>query len=256
MYLRIKGKQKEIINSAVKKAGSYRKLQNALEIPKASLYRYKKLEAMPEKRFQKLIKFIELKETLEIEKFEDNWKQILGGKNCVKSKKEKGSFEKQLRKAQKSGAKKLKKWHKKMKLENPTEYYTLQYEKFKKIYGYKYKTKNNEMVRNKFEKDVANKLKELSIKYIYEPLINIDKRWFYPDFVIENKIIIEATEWQGDTKAYQLKEKLKHLKKKFKVFVVIPKHLYTKYKILNKDLILGVENLDSVAQWLEHTAVK
>ena len=87
------------------------------------------------------------------------------------------------------------------------------------------------------------------IKYIYEPFIKIDKKGFFPDFLIKNKIIIEATEWNGVEKAYKLKEKIDILSKKYKVFVIIPKHLYSKYKILDDNLIIGIENLDLVAQW-------
>ena len=77
-------------------------------------------------------------------------------------KKENGTFTKQLKKAQKSGIEKIKEWHKKMKRENPKEYHLIQYEKFKKIYGYKFTTVKGEKVRNKFEKDVADKLTELN----------------------------------------------------------------------------------------------
>lgn len=94
MYVRIKEKQEEIINSAIEKAGSYRKLQKTIKIPKASLYRYKKLEAMPIDRFHKLINFLEIKEEIKLEKFEDNWKQRIGGRNCVKAKKKKEPLKK------------------------------------------------------------------------------------------------------------------------------------------------------------------
>lgn len=249
MYIKIKKDQNILINSAIKKAGSYRKLAKNLEIPKSSLVRYKQLGAIPEKRFKKIIFYLKIKEkNLSINKLEDNWREKLGGRACVKSKKEKGTFEKQLKEAQKSGIKQIKEWHKKMKKEHPKKYYIMQYEKFKKIYGYKCETNNKEKVRNKFEKDVANKLKKLGIKYEYEPFIKIKEKGFFPDFLINKKIIIEATEWQGKEKAYQLKEKIKYLEKKYVVFVVIPKHLYSKYKILDNNLIIGIHNLDLVAQ--------
>lgn len=135
-----------------------------------------------------------------------------------------------------------------MKKNSPEKYYLLQYEKFKKIYGYKFETDNNEKVRNNFEKEVADKLKNLKIPYEYEKLVKINKKWFFPDFIIKNKIIIEATEWEGKEKAYQLKEKIRYLEKKYKVFVIIPKHLYSKYKILGNNLLMGLEDLDLVAQ--------
>jgi len=133
-----------------------------------------------------------------------------------------------------------------MKENSPEEYYLLQYSKFKKIGGYKYKTKRGEKVRNNFEKQVADILDKL--KYEYEPLIKIGKRYFFPDFLINKKIIIECTEWKGEIKAHKLKKKLKYLKKEYKVFVVIPKDLYRYYKILNKDLIKGLDKFVPVAQ--------
>lgn len=250
MYIKLeKVEQEKLIQLAINKAGSYRKLVKIIKIPRTSILRYKQLGVIPEKRYKEILKFIGIERgTIKTTKLEDNWKQILGGKKCVKVKKEKGTFEKQLKKAQKLGAKGLEKWHKKMKKEKPNEYYLIQYEKFKKISGYKYKTKNGERVRNKFEEKVANKLRELGIKYEYEPLIRINKKGFFPDFLINKKVIIEATEWNGETKAYSLKEKIKHLEKKYKVFVIIPKHLYSKYKILDDNLLVGLDNLDLVAQ--------
>lgn len=249
MYIEILKNQKEIIDSAIEKAKTYRNMAKELDIPKASISRYRNLGAIPEKRFRRIITFLKLKESeLKIIKRENNWKQILGGKRGVKLKKEKGTFTKQLKKAQKSGARKLKEWHKKMKKEDPEKYYSLQYEKFKKIYGYKQITENNEKVRNLLEKEVADKLKELKIKYEYEPLIKVGKRWFFPDFLIDDKIIIECTAWEGKEKAYQLRDKIRYFNSKYKTFVVIPKHLYRKYKILDKHLILELDELARVAQ--------
>lgn len=249
MYIRIKNNQEKIIKLAIKKAGGYRKLEEITKIPKSSLYRYGKLESIPEERFQKIISFLEIKkDNLNLEKLEDNWKQKIGGKNCIESKRKKGTFEKELKIIQKKGILKIKEWHKKMKKENSEKYHLMQYEKFKKIYGYKFTTLNGEKVRNRFEKEVADKLKNLKIKYKYEPFVKIKNKGFFPDFIINNKIIIETTEWQGKEKAYQLKEKIKILSNKFHVFVVIPKHLYSNYKILDNNLILGIENLDLVAQ--------
>ncbi len=250
MYIEIKEKQREIINSAIKRAGTYRKLSKKIDIPRASLVRYKQEGAIPEDRFSRIIGFLGVQESsLKTRKLEDNWRQKTGGLKCVKIKKKKGTFEDQLKRAQMSGAKKLKSWHQRMKKESPQEYYSIQYEKFKKIYGYKFLTKKGEKVRNKLEKDVADMLIKMKINYDYEKLVNVEKRWFFPDFVIDGKIIIECTAWKGETKAYQLLEKIEYYNKaKYTTFVVIPKHLYRKYKVLDKHLILGVEGLARVAQ--------
>ena len=249
MYVELLENQKEIINSTIKKAGSYRKLAKKLKIPRASIVRYKQEGAIPKDRFQKIIRFLGIEESsIEIKELQDNWKQVLGGKACVKSKKEKGIFDEQLKNAQKLGTEGIKKWHKKMKEENPKEYHLKQYEKFKKIRGYKFLTLKGERVRNKLEKDVADTLNKLGLDYKYEVLIKSEDRWFFPDFMIGEKIIIECTAWEGETKAYQLLEKIEYYKENYKVFVVIPKHLYMKYKILDEYLILGLDELARVAQ--------
>lgn len=250
MYIKLeKEEQEKLMQSAINKAGSQRKLSKILNIPKTSILRYKQLGVIPERRYKEILNFLGIKEeSIESEKLEENWKQIMGGKKCVETKRKNGTFDIQLEKAQKSGAIKMKRWHKKMKEENPKEYYLMQYEKFKKIGGYKYKTKNGEKVRNIFEKQVADKLKKLNLNYKYEHLIRVDKRWFFPDFLLDRNIIIEATAWNGETKSYLLKEKIEYLEKMYKVFVVIPKHLYSKYRILDNHLILGIDNLALVAQ--------
>ena len=248
MYFKINN-QKEIIKKAISKAGSYRKLSKLLEIPRSSLVRYFKEKALPENRFNKIIKFLKIKiNDKEISKLPDNWKQVLGGKNCVKSKKKKGLFEEQLKKAQINGAIKLKEWHANMKQKNPKKYYLIQYNNFKKIGGYKFKTKKGEKVRNLFEMKIADILNKVGINYEYEPLIKIENKYFFPDFLINKKIIIECTMWKGEAKAYKLKEKIEYLKKKYRVFVIIPKNLYTYYKILNNHLIKGLDEFVPVAQ--------
>lgn len=248
MFLRLnKEEQKNLINLAVKKAGNYRKLANKINIPRSSLDRYSDSDTIPEEQFNKIIDFLEIKnkEDIILERLENNWKQKKGGKKCKEIKILRGDYDLNLKKAQKRGALKMKEWHRKMKSEHPEEYYLLQYSKFKKIGGYKYTTQRGEKVRNKFEKDVADLLNKLKINYQYEPLINIDKKYFFPDFLIDNKIIIEATAWKGKIKAYKLKEKIKELEKKYKVYVVIPKNLYSYYQILNNHLIVGLDNLGS-----------
>ena len=61
--------------------------------------------------------------------------------------------------------------HKEMKKKDPEKYYKGQYEKFKKVGLYKYKTKRGELVRNKLEKDTADILFSLKLNYEYEPYV-------------------------------------------------------------------------------------
>ena len=244
-----KSTQEDLIREAVEKAGSYRKLSKILKIPRSSLDGYKKSESIPQERFLKIINFVEKdSEKLNPKILEKNWKQKIGGINCVKSKKAKGTFNKDLKKAQRLGTKKIKEWHKNMKLFEPRKYHLMQYDKFKKIGGYKYKTKKGEQVRNIFEKKVADILYKLGINYEYEPLIKSQGKYFFPDFLINKKIILECTAWKGETKAYKLKEKIEYLKNEYKVFVVIPKNLYSYYKILDDYLLKGIEEFVPVAQ--------
>ena len=195
--------QESLIKDAIKKAGSYRKLSKILKIPKSSLNEYKKSQSIPQDRLMRLISFLKKDPSkLNIKKLDKNWKQKIGGINCVKAKKKKRTFKKDLQKAQEKGIKKIKEWHTIMKLTKPQKYYLMQYEKFKKIGGYKYKTNKGERVRNIFEKEVVDILYDLGINYEYEPLIKSDKKYFFPDFVINKNIIIECTAW---------KEKQKHI---------------------------------------------
>jgi hypothetical protein len=250
MYVKLsKDSQENLIKEAIEKAGSFRKLSKLLKIPRSSIDRYKKSESIPKERFEQIIEFLEKNiDEIKIEELENNWKQKIGGKNCVIVKKAKGTFKEDLKKAQKSGAKKLKKWHQMMKLTQPRKYYGIQNSKFKKVSRYNYKTNKGEKVRNELEKQIADILYKLEINYEYEPLIKSNKKYFFPDFLIDKKIIIECTSWQGETKAYKLKDKINCLKKDYRVYIVIPKNLYSYYKILDNYLIKGIEEFVLVAQ--------
>lgn len=249
MYIKLKIHE-DFIRKAIRKAGSYRKLSKELNIPQASLHRYLNRGSIPEERFNSIVKYSKIKEKEKLieKKLPTNFRQCMGGLKCIIAKKEKGTFDRDMKKLQDIQSEKLKKWHKFMKLNKPRKYYTLQYKRFKKISGYKYKTNRGEDVRNIFEKQIADILAELNIDYKYEPLIKIDNKYFFPDFLIKDKIIIECTMWKGPTKAYNLLNKVNILKRKYNVFVVIPKNLYMYYKMLNNHLILGLDEFAPVAQ--------
>lgn len=248
MFVKIKN-QRGIIKRAIEKAGSYRGLADKLSISRSSILRALAGSSMQSKNYNKIKDFLNIKENLIIEEFPDNFRQKLGGLECVASKKKKGTFSAEMKKWQDLQSKKLKKWHKTMKTNYPKEYYLLQYSRFKKIGGYKFLTKKGEKVRNLFEKQVADILYDLKIDYEYEPLINVGDNYFFPDFLINKKIIIECTMWKGEQKAYKLRDKIAILSPKYEVFVVIPKTLYSYYRLLDRShLILGLDDFDSVAQ--------
>lgn len=248
MYMLLKkGKIREIISLAIKKAGSIRKLVLKINIPRSTIFEYyQEKGSIREENLNKVLHYLNfnLDEKEILKKLPDNWKQIKGGKRCVETKKANGTYEEQLKKCQKvDGGKSLKIWHLKMKRKNPEEYHMLQYNRFKKIGTYKLETKNGEKVRNKLEKEVADLLKDLKIEYKYEPMVKINKNYFFPDFLINNKIIIECTGWRGFDKAIKLKNKINFLEKKYVIYVVIPKTLKRYYETLNNHLVLGYENL-------------
>lgn len=246
-----KGILKSIVEKAAKKAGSMQELTRITKIAKSNLYIYKaETRPIKDKKLDILLSITEdsIKEKEIKEILPDNYKQIKGGKNCVKSKKKNGTFEKQIRRARKGASKQLKKWHHDMKINHPEEYYNKQYSRFKKIAGYKFITLNGEKVRNSFERDVANILSKFKIKYEYEPLINKGDRYFFPDFLINNKIIIECTMWRGTDKAIKLAKKIEALKGKYEIYVVIPKALNKYYQIVNNHLVLGLDEFVPLAQ--------
>jgi len=248
MYYRLKN-QNEIISEAIKKAGSIRLLGKKLGIAKTTLFNYSHGTLIPDKFFCRLCDFLKInKEKIILESFPDNFRQIIGGKRCIIKKKEKGTFSRDMKLLQDIQSKKLKKWHKEMKLKNPDKYYLLQYSRFKKIGEYKFKTKKGEKVRNILEKEVADILYHLGINYQYEPLVRIKNRAFFPDFLIDDNIIIECTMWRGTSKAYKLKDKINCLKGKYQIYVVIPKNLYRYYETLKYHLVLGLDEFVPVAQ--------
>jgi hypothetical protein len=71
-------------------------------------------------------------------------------------------------------------------------------------------------------------------------------KYFFPDFLVEDRIIIECTFWRGTDKAIKLKEKIKYFKQKYKVYVVIPKTLKRYYETLNNHLIIGINNIPGI----------
>lgn len=242
--------QKQLIRDAIKKAGSYRKLVKKTGIPQSSFCNYLNGQILTEKRFKILLDFLNIKESedLIVERLPDNWKQVLGGKRCVELKKKNGTFNAEMKRWQKHQSDKLREWHSYMKENNPKEYYLLQYSRFKKVGKYKFITERGEKVRNLLEKQVADMLFKLGINYEYEPLINIGEKYFFPDFLVNKKIIIECTMWRGVQKAYKLRDKIEVLKDRYNVFVVIPKSLYSYYEILEHHLVLGLDGLAPIAQ--------
>ncbi|MCM8774701.1 MAG: hypothetical protein NC820_08265 [Candidatus Omnitrophica bacterium] len=122
----------------MERAGSYRALEKLTTIPKGSLCGYLKGRLVTEKRLKILLDFLNIK-TLEYRKLPLDWRQIKGGINCVKIKKQKGVFERNLKKMHKASSDRMKGWHREMKKNKPKEYYSLQYSRFKKVWDISFK---------------------------------------------------------------------------------------------------------------------
>jgi hypothetical protein len=251
MFIKTKeGELKKLIMLAISKSGSIRKLSRQIQVPKTAIFEYSKEQrTITEENFNKItsyLKIIPSKEVI-IKKYPISWRQKLGGRNAVKEKKKRGIFEEQLKKMRaKIDPKSKNYWHTRMKKENPERYYLMQYEKFKKIGEYKFKTARKERVRNKLERETANFLFNKGIEYEYEKLIKIGKRYFFPDFFIKDKnLIIECTEWRGIDKAIKLKHKISYLKKEHNVIILIPKNLKRYYETLKDYLVYDFNDLNT-----------
>jgi len=256
MYILLKeGKLKEIIRQALRKAKSWKETINQLKIPKSKISTYQKYNiALKKERLEKIAEYAEIKIKKEdIEKeFPDNWRQIIGGNKCFRKKEKEGTLNKQLAESRSQISEKntFKNWHKNMKKENPEQYHIIQYERFKKIGGYKFTTNNGENVRNALEKEVADLLKKYRTTYKYEPLIKANKEYFFPDFLIKENIILECTAWRGYEKAFKLKMKIEQLKEKYKVYVVIPKKISKYYSSISDYLLYTGEDFEKFIKGL------
>jgi len=250
MFYRLKkGKLREIALRAITKAGSERKLAKLISIPKGSIYALKfEKRNLSEKYSEKLCDYLKIGfENLDIEEIlSDNWGQIKGGNNLIKKKKTEGTFKETISRLKKSSSKRMKKWHRHMKKNEPEKYHTWQYERFKKIgKGYQFSLINGIKVRNLLEKMVGDFLCKNIDSFDYEPYMNIKGKAYFPDFVY-NKTIIEVTEWKNPSvdKINKLKRKEKDYKKEgYNVVFFIPR-LYRKfYKGLNSPVISALPEL-------------
>jgi hypothetical protein len=249
MFVKLcKGELGELLSAAIRKAGSERKLTEATGIPPITIYYYKnEMYNISQERFDLITGFLNIPKEI-IERKEKtllpaNWGRIKGGKNSVRAKKKNGTWKSNFDKMMKGSSRHLKAWHKKMKREKPVEYYSLQYERFKKVGAYKLLTIRGEKVRNCLEKDVADLLCRMELNYEYEPLVKGENKYYFPDFRV-NTLLIECSMWRGKEKAYKLLHKIKDLQKEgYVTIVVVPSGLRHFYKVLDKYLVTDVREL-------------
>ncbi len=255
MFLKFKtGKQKELIEKAISKSGSERKLSHLIGISKGSIYSYKKEQYnLSYSVLKKLAEFLNEPITKYypsvIEELPSNWGRKIGGINCVAKKKEEGIFDKHLIKLRKASSKYMKNLHKEMKSKSPIEYYRSQYEKFKKIApGYVLKLSDGTPVRNSLEQSVGNFLLQEQIKFEYEPCIKVGEKVYFPDFKVGNTLI-EVTGWKhpNEDKLRNLKNKVKNYKtNRYQIILFIPKNIRKFYKPIDCSLISTLSELKTV----------
>ncbi len=247
MFLKFKkGKQKELVLRAIKKAGTERNLGLILDIPKSSFYKYKlEITNLPKIRAKKLADFLNIDfnklQSGILMELPEHWGRKKGGISLIQKKISKNELTETIRKLSKGSSI----WHQDMKLNHPKKYYLDQYNKFKKIGGYKVLTISGVKVRNKLEKEVFDFLHLKNINFQYEPYLRIKDRVFFPDFLLSN-IIIECTFWNNPTK-----KKLNHLKTKIKnyeaagyrVVFFIPENRRKFYKQINSFVVSGFVQL-------------
>lgn len=249
-----KNKLRSIINIAIKKAGSERKLCKIVGFSKIALYYYKnELYNIPKDRLLKILNVInssfEFHSSHIMEILPENWGQIKGGINCVKKKKSEGTFDFHILKLKKISSKRMKEWHRHMKVNFPKEYYIWQYERFKKVSrGYSCKLANGIFVRNNLEKEVGDFLLAKRIDFQYESYINIDGKVYFPDFKIGNKIV-EVTGWKhpGNKKIFKLRKKFKDYNNAgFNTILFVPLPFRKFYKMFESFTLSDFEELNKV----------
>ena len=240
-YLRFRsGKVKSLFIQALKKAGSERKLAFILEWPKIRIYQYKFEKVnISESNLRELLSYLRIDYAPFIKRsnpklLNSNWGKRKGGLNCYKKKLENHTFELNHRLMRNASSKKMKIWHAEFKSRDPEKYYKLQYKRFRKISQNNFKTINGILVRNRYEKEIADFLFENRFQFIYEPYVNVLGKAYFPDFLI-GKSIIEVTAWKNpdSNRLNYLKKKIKDYNSAgFKVYFFIPTKFRNFYKPL------------------------
>ena len=133
-----------------------------------------------------------------------------------------------------------------MREDQPFLYYTLQYNRFKKIKpGYPYQLTNGIPIRNELELKVGNFLLLHYSSLQYEPYLSVNSRVYFPDFKLNN-LIIEVTSWRHPSlsRIARLKTKfLDYQNKGFTPFLFVPQNCRKFYKEFESFIISDLEEL-------------
>ena len=246
-YIFKKGVLRGLMHEAIALAGTEKQFSLRTNIPTGSIYdlKYEK-RSLSETYAKSLSAFLQKDITLlATKKFPDNWRQVKGGRSLIQKKIKEGTLQETISKITKSSGRLLSKWHKDMKENHPEEYHITQYNRFKKIGGYKQTLTDGTKVRNHLEKDVGDFLLKHYSDIAYEKCILLDNKAYFPDFVIGNTII-EVTGWNHPNK-----KKIKALKKKiqdyekagFRAYFFIPEPHNKFYKELTGPIISTLPGL-------------
>ncbi len=244
-----RGKQRKLINEVINKIGSERKVSRLTGISTGAIYRYKTETALiAGNKLNKLLTLIsktktDFKESILTQKSE-TWGQKKGGLLLVKKKKALGTFDDTIFRLKKLSSERMKAWHLRTREQNPVKYYTLQYERFKKVGKYS-SFCGSLKVRNALEAKVASFLASEEIKFEYESCLILGKKAYFPDFKIGN-LLIEATFWSHPSihKISYLTAKVNNYKAAgYNVIFFVPASHRNFYKQIGSTLISNLRDL-------------
>jgi len=98
---------------------------------------------------------------------------------------------------------------------------------FRNVGQRKFLGPNNEKMFTKTEKRIAEFFVKNKIKYEYEPLLNIKEHKYFPDFIIQNKIIIERCGLLSKKYFKSLRKKINDYSKlENQIVIIIPRKIY------------------------------
>lgn len=255
-----KGKQKELLLCAKASLGlPWRELAQKLGVGYTTLRECRDEKwSMQQSVFVKLIEICPECGPFEdfiVEMKEDNWGRKLGG---LSTKQRKHGFLDPTYGKQSASWKSAgghvgsRSWHAMMKIERPTEYHQIQYDRIKKSLKYKYEY-HGQKYRNLLELEVAKILTEKGVEFEYERLLKCGDRFYFPNFVF-NEFIAECTFWHDvEQKARELQRKINDYQKlDFKTVLIVTTQKYIeRYSRLLRNSNVRVITSDSLSELLD-----
>ena len=220
----LSGKQKELITEyKTLKNCTWRKLSEVFNVDWKTIRNWRdEVYSIPDFIFDKLIdefpRLSKFKKFITV-KFNDNWGAIKGAHAAHKTVRKKLKIDKKFRE----------KWVKKCRIggrnnikKGPIKNWEIG---FRRISRRRIRGPMNEMMFNKGEKNIAEFLLQMGVKYQYEPLIVLNGNNYFPDFLV-NDVIIERCGLSSKKYFQSIKRKLEDYKLwKGKIIIVSPKKM-------------------------------